>query len=135
MISSLLMSLIWFMNSWHQYLSLSLCMELLLVKICIVSFSLNGEFKSPGRFDSYRAIAGASHLLKLFKYVILHILGNVLSTDSLQFGFKAEMSTIQCSWLVNKVSNYFMRRFAAVNTFILDCSKAFDKCRFDKLFT
>ena len=110
-------------------------MELLLVKICIVSFSLNGEFKSPDRFDSYRAIAGVSHLLKLFKYVILHILGNILSTDSLQFCFKAEMSTIQCSWLINKVSNYFMCRFTAVNACILDCSKAFDKCRFDKLFT
>ena len=94
-----------------------------------------GGLKDPSRFDSYRAIAGASQLLKLFEYVILLVWGEVLDSDSMQFGFKAGVSTTQCSWLVNEVTTYFMRRCIAVSACLLDCSKAFNKCRFDKLFS
>ena len=66
--------------------------------------------KSPEKFDSYRAIAGASQLLKLFEYVILLLWGDHLDVDSLQFGFKAG-------------TTYFMRRGTAVNACLLDCSK------------
>ena len=93
-----------------------------------------GGFKNPAVFDSYRAIASSSQLLKLFEYVILYIWGNSLESDSLQFGFKSGTSTTQCSWLVHEVSNYYMRRGTAVNSCFLDCSKAFDMCRFDTLF-
>ena len=94
-----------------------------------------GGLKKPDRFDSYRAIAGASQLLKLFEYVILLIWGDQVVTDSMQFGFKAGLSTSQCSWLVTEVTNYYMRRGTAVTACLLDCSKAFDKCKFDILFT
>ena len=30
-----------------------------------------GGFKNPEKFDSYRAIAGGSQILKLFEYVVL----------------------------------------------------------------
>ena len=36
--------------------------------------------------------------------------------------------------VVNEVATYFMRRGTAVHACLLDCSKAFDKCRYDKLF-
>ena len=52
----------------------------------------------------------------------------------LQFGFKKGVSTTQCTWLVNEVATYFMKRGTAVTACLLDCSKAFDKCSFDKLF-
>ena len=94
-----------------------------------------GGLKSPEKFDSYRAIAGASQMLKLFEYVVLIIWGELLVTDSMQFGFKAGVSTTQCTWLVNEVTTYYMRRGTAVTACLLDCSKAFDKCRFDKLFS
>ena len=94
-----------------------------------------GGLKNPEKFDSYRAIAGSSQLLKLFEYVILIIWGEILEADSMQFGFKAGVSTTQCSWLVNEVTTYFMRRGTAVAACLLDCSKAFDKCKFDKLFS
>ena len=94
-----------------------------------------GGLKSPAKFDSYRAIAGASQLLKLFEYVVIIVWGDLLETDSMQFGFKAGVSTTQCTWVVNEVTNYFMRRGTAVTACLLDCSKAFDKCRFDKLFS
>ena len=96
---------------------------------------LSPNHKNPSIFDSYRAIAGASQLLKLFEYVILMVWGNNLDSDSMQFGFKAGVSTSQCTWLVNEVTTYYMRRGTAVTACLLDCSKAFDKCRFDKLFT
>ena len=93
-----------------------------------------GGLKNPATFDSYRAIAGGSQVLKLFEYVILLIWGDHLDNDSLQFGFKAGVSTSQCTWLVNEVTNYYMRRGTAVTACLLDCSKAFDKCKFDVLF-
>ena len=93
-----------------------------------------GGLKNPAVFDSYRAIAGASQLLKLFEYVILIVWGDDLETDSMQFGFKKGVSTTQCTWLVTEVATYFMRRGTAVAACLLDCSKAFDKCKFDKLF-
>ena len=37
--------------------------------------------------------------------------------------------------MVNEVTTYFMRRGTAANACLLDCSKAFDRCRFDKLFS
>ena len=46
-----------------------------------------GGFKNPDKFDSYRAIASSSLVLKLFEYVLLILWGDQLSTDSLQFGF------------------------------------------------
>ena len=52
-----------------------------------------GGVKNPAVFDSYRAIAGASQLLKLFKYVILTVWGDCLQSDSMQFGFKKGVST------------------------------------------
>jgi hypothetical protein len=36
-------------------------------------------------------------------------------------------STPQCTWLVNEVTTYYMRRGTAVTACLLDCSKAFDK--------
>ena len=93
-----------------------------------------GGLKNPEKFDSYRAIAGASQLLKLFEYVILEIWGSILTTDSLQFGFKKGVSATQCSWLVMEVANYFVRRGGQVTATFLDLSKAYDKCLFDKLF-
>ena len=53
----------------------------------------------------------------------------------MQFGFKAGVSTTQCTWVVNEVTNYFMRRGTALAASLLDCSKTFEKCRFDKLIS
>ena len=59
-----------------------------------------GGLKHPHISDSYRAIAGSSQILKLFDYVILLLWGDLLGSDTLQFGFKIGTSTKQCSWLV-----------------------------------
>ena len=93
-----------------------------------------GGTKDPSKFDSYRAIAGASQLLKLFEYTVLILWGDKLTSDSLQFGFKKSVSTTHCSWLVTEVANYYVQRGGRVHACFLDCSKAFDKVLFNKLF-
>ena len=51
-----------------------------------------GGIKDPTSTDSYRAIAGSSQILKLFDYVVLLIWGDLLSSDSMQFGYKKNVS-------------------------------------------
>ena len=94
-----------------------------------------GGLKDQSKFNSYRAIAGCSQLLKLFEYVIMILWGHKLSTDSLQFGFKKGVSTTQCSWLVMEVANYYVNRGGNISSCFLDASKAFDLCVFSKLFS
>ena len=57
-----------------------------------------------------------------------------MASDSLQFGFKPLVSTTQCSWLVNEVTSNYIRSGTPIITTLLDCSKAFDKCKFVPLF-
>ena len=93
-----------------------------------------GGLKDPSMTDSYRAIAGSSLILKLFENVIVIIWGDKLGTDTLQFGFKAGTSTTECSWLVMEVASYYLRMGTPCLVTLLDCSKAFDMCKFSTLF-
>ena len=93
-----------------------------------------GRLKDPANPDSYRAIASSSLLLKLFDNVIILLWGHYLQTDSLQFGFKPGTSTTECSWLVMEVVNHFLRGNTNCIVTLLDCSKAFDMCKFSDLF-
>ena len=95
---------------------------------------LKSSLKDPADTNSYRAIAGSSIILKLFDKVVLVVWGQFLSSDSLQFGYKAETSTTQCSWLVMEVANHFLRNGSHPILTLLDCTKAFDTCKFDVLF-
>ena len=95
---------------------------------------LKSGLKDPASTDSYRAIAGSSQILKLFDKVVLEVWGDLLGSDSLQFGYKSGTSPTQCSWLVQEVAGYYIRRGTSVFATFCDCSKAFDKCRFDLLF-
>ena len=96
---------------------------------------LKSSLKDPADSESYRAIAGSNLILKLFEKTILLIWGDLLSSDTLQFGFKKETSTSQCSWLVQEVVGHYLREGSHPLVVVLDCSKAFDLCKFDKLFT
>ena len=79
-----------------------------------------GGLKDPHKSDSYRAIAGSSQILKLFDNVILLLWGDLLGSDSLQFGFKKGSSTSQCSWLVMEVASYYLRQGTPVIATLLD---------------
>ena len=96
---------------------------------------LKSPLKDPADTGSYRAIAGSSLILKLFEKVLLLVWGHLLGSDSLQFGFKADTSTTQCSWLVQEVIGHYLRNGSHPIMTVLDCSKAFDTCRFSTLFS
>jgi hypothetical protein len=96
---------------------------------------LKNALKDPADTSSYRAIAGSSILLKLFDKVVLLLWGHLLSSDSLQFGYKVGTSTTQCSWLVSEVVGHYLRNGTNPILTLLDCSRAFDTCKFDILFT
>ena len=96
---------------------------------------LKSSLKDPADTGSYRAIAGSNLILKLFEKTGLMIWGDLLSSDTLQFGFKKGTSTTQCSWLVKEVVGHYLREGSHPLVVVLDCSKAFDLCKFDKLFT
>ena len=96
---------------------------------------LKSSLKDPTDTGSYRAIAGSSLFLKLFDKVILSVWGYLLSSDSLQFGFKKRTSTTQCSWLVSEVVQHYLRNGSNPIVTVLDCSKAFDTCKFSTLFS
>ena len=66
---------------------------------------------------------------------MLLLWGHLLSSDTLQFGYKVGTSTTQFSWLVTEVVNYFLDRGSNPIITLLDCSKAFDTCKFSILFT
>ena len=80
------------------------------------------------------AVAGASVVLKIFDYVILYLWGDLLCTYSLQFGYKENTSTTQCSWLVMEVASHYLRQRTPGMLALLDCSKAFDMCSFEIIF-
>ena len=90
--------------------------------------------KNPAKFDSWRAVAGASQLLKLFEYCILEIWGSCIESDNLQFGFKAGTGTDQCSWLLLSTAEYFVQRGSPTLCCLLDVSKGFDRVKFSTLF-
>ena len=96
---------------------------------------LKSSLKDPADPGSYRAIAGSSLILKLFEKTVLLLWGDLLSSDSLQFGFKRGTSTTQCTWLLQEVVGQYLQEGSYPLVVVLDCSKAFDLCKFDKLFT
>ena len=102
---------------------------------CAFLSLLKSPLKNPADPGSYRAIAGSSVILKLFDKVVLLLWGHLLYTDPLQFGYKEGTSTTQCSWLVQEVVNHFLRMGSHPIITLLDCSKVFDTCKFNILFS
>ena len=95
---------------------------------------LKSARKDPAQFDSYRAVAGASQLLKLFEYCILNVWGKHLDSDSLQFGFKQGTGTTQCTWLLVSVAEFYLLRGSPTLCCLLDVKKGFPSVKFASLF-
>ena len=82
----------------------------------------------------FRAIAGSLLILKQFEKTVLELWGNLLQSDGLQFGYKCGASTTQCTWLVQEVVQHYMRAGSSPIIAVLDCSRAFDLAKWNKLF-
>jgi hypothetical protein len=84
--------------------------------------------------NNYRGIALSALCLKIFEYVILKKHSYSLFSSDHQFAYKKDFSTTQCTWVANEVISYYKQRQSHVVACLLDCSKAFDKVRYDILF-
>ena len=95
---------------------------------------LKSARKDRTKFDSYRAVAGASQLLKLFEYTCLNLWGDYLQSDTLQFGFKPGTGTDQCTWLLTTVAEHHYLRGSSTLCCLLDVKKGFPSVKFADLF-
>ena len=59
---------------------------------------------------------------------------HIMSTSDFQFGFKKKSSTVQFTFVVNEIINYYMSQGGKVYTTLLDASKAFDRVQYEQLF-
>jgi len=83
--------------------------------------------------QKYRGIALSAICTKLYEYIILELYGSLLTSSDLQFAYKSEASTTQCTWMAREVISYYNNNGSDVYACLLDCSKAFDRVRHDKL--
>ena len=83
--------------------------------------------KDPSDSDSYRPIALAPTLSKIFEWTILIDHRSAFSTSSLQFGFKQGSSTQLCTGLIKNVIARYNINDSSVYGCFLDASKAFDR--------
>ena len=84
--------------------------------------------------ENYRAIALSSIMGKLLDKVFLLKCASLSNTSDMQFGFKKGHSTMQCSFVVREVIEYYNSRGSDVYIALLDASKAFDRVEFTSLF-
>ena len=105
------------------------------VLCCAFMPLLKGALKNNTQSGNYRAIAISSLVLKILDNAILILYGDLLGSDFLQFGYKKNTSGTQCSWLALEVVSYYNRKNTTVKCATLDCSKAFDNCKFSTLFS
>ena len=90
--------------------------------------------KDPSDSDSYRPIALAPILSKVFEWCILIDHRSVFTTSSLQFGFKQGMSTQLCTGLIKNIIARYNLNDSNVYGCFLDASKAFDRVNHSVLF-
>ena len=111
----------------HGHISVNL----LLCALSPIVKDNNGDIASS---KNYRAIAISSLILKILDICVLLLVGHLLSSDDLQFGFQKGCSTLQCTWAVQETIGHFVRNESDVFVCLLDFSKAFDKVNFEELF-
>ena len=84
--------------------------------------------------DNYRALTLGTVLSKILDIVILNRQKDVLETSDLQFGFKENLSTSMCSFMVLETIAYYKSKGSNAHVLLLDASKAFDRVDYIKLF-
>ena len=90
--------------------------------------------KSLNDSNNYRGIALSNIVSKILDLLILKQNADILSSSNLQFGFKHNHSTMQCTFVLNEIIQYYRNKNSDVYVMFLDASKAFDRVQYTKLF-
>jgi hypothetical protein len=132
-----------FLNSCGQlsvHLSLLLSMMLrhsfvpkLMMDSTLVPIPKNAR-KSLNRSDNYRSIAISSLIGKILDNIILTKHDSILCNSELQFGFRPNHSTTQCTFVLHEVIDFYQQQGTPTLVCLLDASKAFDRVHYVKLF-
>lgn len=83
--------------------------------------------------DKYRAIAPNGSFVKLFDYVIITYFEDVLGSSDQQIAYKPKFSITMYTFMFIETIQYYRLNGSDVYGTLLECSKAFDLARFDKL--
>ena len=129
--------------SKKYYVFLSLLFKTMLSHSCVPSGLLlstvtpipKNKNKSLCNSNNYRGIALSNILGKLFDIILLKNNEELFNTSELQFGFKSNHSTHHCTFVLNEVVQYYVNNNSNVYVVLLDCSKAFDRVNYVKLFS
>ena len=90
--------------------------------------------KSTSDSSNYRAIALGNVIGKILDHIILFKNIDTLCTSELQFGFKPNHSTTQCTFVLQEIINLYQRNSSSLYLVLLDASQAFDRVHYCKLF-
>ena len=85
--------------------------------------------------SNYRPVGLCSVLSKILEAIILKRIENCLYTTANQFGFKKNLSTEMCIFLLKEVVNFYRESNTSVFLCFMDATKAFDRVNHSKLFT
>ena len=102
--------------------------------VIVFSPLVKNKRKDLSSSDNYRAIALNSALGKLLDYIIIDYFRVLFQSSDYQFAYKKCFSTSMCSFMVMETVQYYVSRGSNVLAALLDCSKAFDRIRYKKLF-
>ena len=80
--------------------------------------------------SNYRAIAPSSLLCKLLDTIIIEKHEANLISDDLQFGYKKQSSTIECTSSVLNTVEYYRENDSDCYILLLDASKPFDRVEY-----
>ena len=84
--------------------------------------------------DSYRPIALANCISKLFEALLRDKLFNFLETSYNQFGYKRKLGTDMCLYTFKEIIDYYNRHDSNIYCCFLDASRAYDRVSHSTLF-
>ena len=83
---------------------------------------------------NYRGLTLSVVFSNLFEHALFSKIGHLLTTDSLQFGYKRRHSCTHAIFALRTTIEYFRERGSNLFTAFLDCSKGFDKINHSGIF-
>ena len=90
-----------------------------------------GDHSDP---KNYRGLTLGVVFSYLFEHAMLIKIGNLLETDSVQFGYKKRHSTSHALFSLKECVEYFTSRGSNIFAAFLDCSKGFDKVNHNGMY-